>query len=121
MKYYRDIETGETLQAGDERMNRSGAEWVPVEAVWIGQPAPEDLRACFRRPVDLPVLQPVTPEAMAELEGEEIRTIAALSQRSVKAMMWGGRRLRQWVSRAGQDNPLEWQWFIDLSTIPEVT
>ena len=121
MKLYRDLQPGETLRAGDERMNRSGAEWVPAEAVWIGQPVPENLMGCFRRPVDLPVLQRVTPEAMAELEDEEIRAIAVLSQTSVKAMMWGGRRLRQWVSRAGQDNPLEWQWFIDLSTIPETT
>ena len=66
-----------------------------------------------------PRLQPVTPEAMAELEGDEIRTIAVLSQGSAKTMTWNT-KLRQWHSRAGHDNPLEWGWFIDLSTIPEV-
>ena len=62
----------------------------------------------------------LTPEAIKELEGNEIRTIAVLSQGSAKTMTWNT-NFRQWHSRAGHDNPLEWQWFIDLSTIPEVT
>ena len=67
MKLYRNLKPDETLQAGDERMSGNGG-WKPAEAVWIGQPVPEDLMGCFRRPVDLPTLQRVTPEAMAELE-----------------------------------------------------
>ena len=66
-----------------------------------------------------PRLQRVTPEAIAELEGKEIRTICVLSQGDAKTMTWNT-RIRQWHWRAGHDNPLEWQWFIDLSTIPEV-
>ena len=120
MRYYRDLQLDETLQVGDERF-RGGNDWAAIGAELFGL-TPNDVPwGLFRRPVNLPVLQLVTPEAMTELEDEEIRTIAVLSQRSVKAMMWGWRRLRQWVSRAGQDNPLEWQWFIDLSTIPETT
>ena len=69
--------------------------------------------------VDAPVLQRVTPEAMAELEGDQIRTICVLSQSSAKTMTWNT-RLQQWHSRAGHDSPLEWDWFIELSTIPEV-
>ena len=118
MKLYRDLKPDETLQAGDERMDGNGG-WKPAEAVWIGQPVPEDLMGCFRRPVDLPTLQPVTPEAMAELEGAEIRTICVLSQSSAKTMTWNT-KIRQWHSKAGHDSPLEWGWFIDLSTIPEV-
>ena len=120
MRVYRDLQPDETLQASDERLSGHLRQWVPVEAVWIGQPVAADSRLRFRRPVDLPFLQPVTPEAMAELEGETPMTIAVLSKASTKAIMWLP-ALRQWVSRAGQDNPLEWQWFIDLSTIPEVT
>lgn len=75
--------------------------------------------AGYFRLVSNPVLQRVTPEAIRELEGEEIRTIAVLSQGSAKTMTWNT-RLRQWHSRAGHDTPLEWQWFIDLSTISEV-
>ena len=69
--------------------------------------------------VDAPVLQRVTPEAMAELEGDQARTIAVLSRSSAKTMAWLP-TLRQWLSRAGHDSPLEWEWFVDLSTIPEV-
>ena len=110
MKLYRDIQSGETLQAGDEKQQWP-LEWAPVEAVWIGQRVPSDLAAWYRRPVDAvpreeherlqdvlaevrylhghamhdrdtmreqlaalqsqPHLQPVTPEAMAELESRE--------------------------------------------------
>ena len=118
MKLYRNLKPGETLQAGDERMSGNGG-WKPAEAVWIGRPVPEDLMGCFRRPVDLPTLQRVTPEAIRELEGEEARTIAVLSRSSAKTMAWIP-TLRQWLSKAGHDSPLEWGWFVDLSTIPEV-
>ena len=80
MKYYRDLHPNETLQAGDERMSGNSREWVPVYSGSIGQPAPADLLAFYRRPVDLPTLQPVTPEAMMELEGDEIRTVCVLSR-----------------------------------------
>ena len=119
MKLYRDLKEGETLQAGDERMSGNSREWVPVEEEYFGLPVPADLLAWYRRPVNLPMLQRVTPEAIAELEGKEIRTICVLSQGDAKTMTWNT-RIRQWHWRAGHDNPLEWQWFIDLSTIPEV-
>ena len=51
MKLYRDLQPGETLQPGDERQTGNGV-CVPVEAVWIGQPAPADLPGWYRRPVD---------------------------------------------------------------------
>ena len=69
--------------------------------------------------VDAPILQRVTPEAMAELEGDEIRTVCVLSRGFATTMTWKP-QLRYWVSRAGHDNPLEWGWFIELATIPEV-
>ena len=119
MKLYRDIQPGEMLQAGDERMSGDLSGWVPVEALSIGQRVPSRLTAWYRRPVDLPTLQPVTPEAMAELEGDEVRRIAVLHQWSCKTMVWVP-RLRQWHSGTGHDNPLEWQWFIELSTLKEV-
>ena len=83
-----------------------------------GQPAPADLLAWYRRPVDLPVLQPVTPEAMAELEADEMVTVVCVSQDTAKTMTWLPAR-KEWQSSAGADNPLEWQWFVNLSTIPE--
>ena len=118
MKLYRDLQPDEALRAGDERMSGNSREWVPVYSGSIGQPAPADLLAFYRRPVDLPTLQRVTPEAMAELEADEIRTIAVLSRGHAKTMTWKP-SLRQWQSRAA-DSPLDWQWFIELSTIPEV-
>ena len=70
MKLYRDIQPGEELQAGDERMN-GNCGWVPAEAVWIGRPVPEDLMGCFRRPVD----------AVPREEGERLqRAVEACSR-----------------------------------------
>mgnify|MGYP006268980323 CR=1 FL=1 len=51
MRGYRSLQRDEAVQMGDERMN-GNCGWVPAEAVWIGQPVPEDLTVCFRRPVD---------------------------------------------------------------------
>ena len=159
MRYYRDLQPGETLEAGDEQLHNDGAEWVAVETVWIGRSVPEDLRACFRRPVDAvpreeyerlqdvlaevrylhghamhdrdtmqeelaalqsqPRLQPVTPEAIKDLEADEMVTVVCVSQDRAKTMTWLP-AMRQWHSKAGHDNPLEWQWFFDLSRTPEV-
>jgi hypothetical protein len=69
MRYYRDLQPGETLQAGDERLYIVPITWMPIAETAVGWQVTE-LRL-YRRPVDLPVLQPVTPEAMAELEGRE--------------------------------------------------
>ena len=122
-KYYRDLQPGETMQVGDERLEPATdlhrRQWQPVNPVFYGASVSATFAAEYRRPVNLPVLQRVTPEAIKELEGNEIRTIAVLSQGSAKTMTWNT-NFRQWHSRAGHDNPLEWQWFIDLSTIPEV-
>ena len=52
MRYYRDLQPGETLQAGDERMSGNSREWVPVYEGSIGQSVPADLAAWYRRPVD---------------------------------------------------------------------
>lgn len=117
MKYYRDLQPDETLQAGDEIY--SGREWIPIAEQSVGVVLSGRELLLFRRPVDLPMLQRVTPEAIAELEGREIRTIAVLSQGSAKTMLWNT-EYRRWCSNSGFDSPLEWQWFIDLTTIPEV-
>ena len=70
MKLYRNLKPDETLQAGDERMSGNGG-WKPAEAVWIGQPVPEDLMGCFRRPVD----------AVPREEGERLqRAVEACSR-----------------------------------------
>ena len=105
------------LQAGDEI--HSGRRWIPIPEQPAGVVLSGRDLLLFRRPVDLPVLQPVTPEAIKAMEGDEIRTICVLSQGAAKTMTWNT-RLRQWHSKAGHDSPLEWGWFVDLSTIPEV-
>ena len=126
MKLYRDLRAGETLQFGDERQTSNGV-WVPFEAVWIGQPVPEDLRWCFRRPVNLPVLQPVTPEAMAELEGRAAVGVVMITPyneagdnivrvMSFVAGKWGHYR-DGWKADVSRPSV---GWFIDLTTIPEV-
>ena len=70
MKLYRDLQPDEALRAGDERMSGNGG-WKPAEAVWIGQPVPEDLMGCFRRPVD----------AVPREEGERLqRAVEACSR-----------------------------------------
>ena len=118
-KYYRDLRSGETLQAGDERMSGNSREWVPVEAVWIGQPAPADLLAWYRRPVDLPVLQPVTPEAMAELEQSEWVGIIHTCEYYTAVKGWDG---KQWYDEAtgnNVDRPTG-GWFIELAKLTEV-
>lgn len=67
MKLYRDLQEGETLQAGDEAF-RGGNDWASVVAELYGLTPSDVPWGLFRRPVDLPMLTPVTPEAMAEPE-----------------------------------------------------
>jgi hypothetical protein len=122
MRYYRDLQPGETLQAGDERLNRAGAEWVPVEAVWIGQPVPEDLMGCFRRPVDLPTLQRVTPKAMGELEARHAVSVLVVTEYGARTLNYSHQGF-WWRDDWGVHNPVDRPtrgWFIELSTIPEV-
>jgi hypothetical protein len=60
--------------------------------------APSICRCCSR----------VTPEAIREMEGEDVRTICVLSQGHAKTMTWNS-RLFQWCSGCLRfDNPLEW-------------
>ena len=117
MRYYRDIQPDETLQPGDERIG-GNCRWVPVEAVWIGQPVPEDARGCFRRPVDLPVLQPVTPEAMAELESRGMATIVTCYYDAAWVYRWA--KSSRWTADRRPATRPALGWFVDLSTIPEV-
>ena len=117
MKLYRDIEPDETLQAGDEKQQWP-LEWAPVDPAFYGA-NPGAYRLEYRRPVNLPMLQPVTPEAMVDLEADEMVTVVCVSQDTAKTMTWLPAR-KEWQSSAGADNPLEWQWFVNLSTIPEV-
>ena len=121
MRGYRSLQRDETLQVGDERMNGNGG-WVPVEAVWIGQPVPEDLMRCFRRPVDLPTLQRVTPEAMAELESREAVGVLVASEHGARILSYS-RRGYWWrgdvVDGFRADRPTR-GWFIELETLMEV-
>ena len=118
MKVYRNLKPDETLQAGDERMSGNGG-WKPAEAVWIGRPVPEDLTGCFRRPVDLPTLQRVTPEAMAELEGREWVGIIHTCEYYTAVKGWDG---KQWYDEATGNSVYRptGGWFIDLSKLKEV-
>ena len=123
MKLYRNLKPDETLQAGDERMSGNGG-WKPAEAVWIGQPVPEDLMGCFRRPVDLPTLQPVTPEAMAELEGRG-EWVILFRHREAQWNRYARATYSKfghcWFGADGKEiNPLDFCWFIVPDTIPEV-
>ena len=119
MKVYRNLKPDETLQAGDERMN-GNCGWKPAEAVWIGQPVPEDLMGCFRRPVDLPTLRRVTPEAMAELESREVIGVLFVDGYGVQVASYNRYRGWWWCGGIGKlDRPTR-GWFIELATIPEV-
>ena len=124
MRYYQDIEPGETLQAGDERMSGNSREWVPVYSGSIGQPVPADLLAFYRRPVNLPVLQRVTLEAMAELKDQETPFIL-FRHKEEPAFRFERAEYSKlafmWLNAEGYEiNPFDWQWFIVPSTIPEV-
>ena len=120
MKLYRDIQPGETLQAEDERMSGNSREWVPVYSGSIGQPAPADLLAFYRRPANLPFLQPVTPESMAELEGREVIGVLFVDGYGVQIASYNSSRGWWWCGGIGKlDRPTR-GWFIELSTIPEV-
>ena len=69
--------------------------------------------------VDAPVLQRVTPEAMAELEGREADRVLVLSELGVRQISYAIGNW--WVDHpmCRVDRPTT-GWFIDLSTIPEV-
>ena len=123
MKLYRDLQPGETLEAGDEQLHNDGAEWVTVETVWIGRLVPEDLQGCFRRPVNLPVLQPVTPEAMAELESRCASGVLVASEDAARVLNYSQQLGYWWRDEWGAsirvDRP--WRgWFIELSKLREV-
>ena len=71
-----------------------------------------------------PRLQRVTPEAMAELEGREAWVILFRHKESIHCrycvVRWDAVASRWWGTPAGEENPLDWQWYIEPSTIPEM-
>jgi hypothetical protein len=97
---------------------------MPIAETAVGWQVTE-LRL-YRRPVDLPTLQPVTPEAMAELEQRQHAAVVVLYPNrlphTVFVRFWNTRN--QWHVAGSHpmttiDRPTA-GWFIDLSTIPEV-
>ena len=118
MKVYRDIKPGETLQAGDEI--HSGRRWIPIPEQPAGVVLSGRDLPLFRRPVDLPTLQPVTPEAMAELEGRDVIGVLFVDGYGVQVASYNRYRGWWWCGGIGKlDRPTR-GWFVDLSTIPEV-
>lgn len=71
-----------------------------------------------------PRLQPVTPEAMAELEGRDAWVILFRHRESYYSRYERAIYFpleRGWFGSDGnQINPLDWYWYIEPSTIPEV-
>ena len=128
MKLYRDIQPGEELQVGDmwRVANEPDAEWQTITADDIAE-APEGGRTVtsveesgieYRRPVDLPVLQRVTPEAMSELEQRDRATIVTCDHDAAWVYRWA-RGIRWTANRRPATRPA-FGWFVDLTTIPEV-
>ena len=75
--------------------------------------------AGYFRTVDLPVLQPVTPEAMAELESREVIGVLFVDGYGVQVASYNRYRGWWWCGGIGKlDRPTR-GWFIELSTIPE--
>ena len=67
-----------------------------------------------------PRLQPVTPEAMAELEGREVIGVLFVDGYGVQVASYNRYRGWWWCGGIGKlDRPTR-GWFIELSTIPEV-
>jgi hypothetical protein len=80
--------------------------------------------AQYRRPVDLPTLQPVTPEAMMELEGRGAWVIL-FRHREAQWNRYARATYvplgRCWFGSDGNKiDPLEFCWFIVPDAIPEV-
>ena len=65
-----------------------------------------------------PRLQPVTPEAMAKLEGRDNATIVTCDHDAAWVYRWS--RKTRWTANRRPATRPTWGWFIDLSTIPEV-
>ena len=121
MRCYRNVKPDEPVQQTDERMN-GNCGWVPVEAVWIGQPVPEDLLGCFRRPVNLPVLQRVTPEAMAELEARSAAGVLVATDQFARVLNYShqGYWWRDDMGAGFRVNRPTRGWFVELVTLKEV-
>ena len=119
-KYYRDLEPGEELQPRDEKQQWP-LEWAPVDPAFYGA-NPGAYRLEYRRPVNLPVLQPVTPEAMAELESREAVGVLVASEHGARILSYS-RRGYWWrgdvVDGFRADRPTR-GWFIELETLMEV-
>mgnify|MGYP006289942355 CR=1 FL=1 len=123
MKVYRNLKPDETLQAGDERFWVGNCEWIAIGESVVGRSVPEDCWQ-YRRPVDSPVLQRVTPEAVSELEQREAWVILFRH----KQVQWNryaratyNKFGRCWINSNGNAiDPLDFYWFIVPDTIPEV-
>ena len=124
VKYYRDLQPSETLRAGDEWRARhwSATTWhtIPANSAEVGHLILPGFKIDYRRPVNLPVLQPVTPEAMAELERREVIGVLFVDGYGVQVASYNRYRGWWWCGGIGKlDRPTR-GWFIELSTIPEV-
>ena len=118
MRYYRDLQPDETLRPGDEKLQEP-LEWVPVNPAFYGVAPSARYLPEYRRPVDLPTLQPVTPEAMAELEGRERVLIVHISDYDARHLSHGVNGW--WEEPAGRRTPRPPSgWFIELSKLKEV-
>ena len=95
---------------------------MPVNSSLFGlSPAVRSLPE-YRRPVDLPVLQRVTPEAMAELKDQETPFIL-FRHKEEPAFRFERVEYSKfsslWLDVDGYEiNPFDWQWFIVPSAIP---
>ena len=122
VKYYRDLRSDERLQAGDERLEPATdiqrQQWQQISAASYGNVVSRHYLSEYRRPVDLPVLQRVTPEAMAELELRDRATIVTCDHDAAWVYRWA-KGIRWTADRRPATRPAL-GWFVDLSTIPEV-
>jgi hypothetical protein len=117
MKLYRDLQPNETLQAGDEKQQWP-LEWAPVDPAFYGA-NPGAYRLEYRRPVDLPVLQRVTPEAIRELEQSEWVGIIHTCEYYTAVKGWYGKQWYDEDTGNNVDRPTG-GWFIELAKLTEV-
>jgi hypothetical protein len=123
-RYYQDIKSGDTLRAGYERLEPATdiqrQQWQQISAASYGNVVSRHYLSEYRRPVDLPVLQPVTPEAMRELEAREAMGVLFVYGYDVQIASYNSSRGWWWAGGIGVLERPTRGWFIELSKLKEV-
>ena len=106
------------LRIGDEcrKRDETVTTWHPIDHVMVGTLVANNQAFEFRRLFKGPFLRPVTVQTVLELEKKSGEVILFRKNESLRCIY--SQREKYWRGEQCSINPLEWDWFINVSTIP---